>query len=54
MIIAGQVATAEEADAIEAIVRVTAIGIRIRQVASHIDGEEIEIDEEILANLIKI
>lgn len=52
MKIAGQVTTHEEADLIESIVKISAIGIRMRQIASDIDGEYVEIDEEILKNLL--
>jgi len=52
MKIAGQVTTREEADLIESIVRIYAIGIRIRKIASNIDGESVEIDEEIMQKLL--
>ena len=52
MKIAGQVTTHEEADLIESIVRISVIGIRMRQLASNIDGEDVEIDEEMLKRLL--
>jgi len=52
MKIAGQVTTHEEANLIESIVKISVIGIRMRQVASKSDEEDVEIAEEILTSLL--
>ena len=53
MKIAGQVTSSEEADVLEYIVKVSVLGIRMRQVAAHLHGEHSDIDEDTIEVLLK-